>query len=153
MPLDAVETAGTIFSIILISIYLYIGLKICSKYFRVKHKLFLYMGFAWITLSMIWWSLVINNIMIIIDPNSWGLSREFYFFISGTPIALSPILFSLAITNLTFKKYRRFVLLPVISIGLIYEILGYIFVFTNNISILTTKTSPQGLSNNLIVVV
>ena len=131
MSLDAVEITSTIFSTILITVYIFIGFTIVSKYFKTKRRTFLYMGFSWISLSMIWWSTVINNIMIIVDPNSWGLTREVYFFISGTPIALSPILFSLAITNFTFKKYRRFILVTVISIGLIYEVLGYTFIFTN----------------------
>jgi len=131
MVLELTDVISGIFSVVLIIFYIIIGIIICSKYFKVKQKVFLYMGLAWFALSMIWWSSAINIFLYIIDPNSNGFPGAGFFILSGTPIFLAVILFAVPITDLTFKKYRRYLLPTIIIVEVTLMIVGYILLFIN----------------------
>jgi len=148
---DIFEFSSAIISLILIAIYVIIGITICSKYFKGKQRVFLSMGLGWILLSFIWLSFVINNFMILIDPNSWGLTVELIFIISGVPMGIAPLLIANAFTMISFEKNRRYILAFAISISLIYEICCVIFLFTNP-DLIGTKTVPLIFKNSLFSV-
>ena len=107
MALNNYQLISGILSIILVTIYIIIGLSIFLKYFKVKQRVFIYMGLAWITLSMLWWSSIIHMILLILNPNGSGLPLFYNFVIASFVTPLCVFLFAAAFTSLTFKKYKR----------------------------------------------
>jgi len=152
MPLDESDIISAIFSIILIVVYIIIGITICSKYFKIKQRTFLFMGLAWILLSMLWWSSVINAIILLIDPDGMGLSGEQYFFFTGVLLPLCIFFFVTALSDLTLKRFQRYFQILVIVIGGIFEFFSFYFLFTNPRMIII-KEAPVALSYQPFLVI
>ena len=149
-PFDlATEFASAIISLILIIVYIIIGLTIISNYFKGKQSVFLYMGLGWIFLSFIWLSFVINVFIILIDPNSPGLSIQLIVIISGFPIGISIPLMVIGFTLVSFEKRSKQIRGITIAIALIYEILEVFFLFFNT-DMLAKRTAPLIVKNSII---
>ena len=145
----ASEFTSAIISLFLIAVYIIIGLTIISKYFKGKQGVFLYIGLGWIFLSLIWLAFVINVFMILIDPNSWGLSIQLIIIISGFPIGIAIPLFVFGFTSVSFEKRGKQIRTITITIALIFEILEITFLFLNP-NMLTTKKEPLIAKNSII---
>ncbi len=147
MSLEQHNIISVIFSIILIIIYIVIGATISLKYFKIKQRTFLLMGLAWILLSMLWWSSVINVFLLIINPEGIGLSAEAYFIFSGILSPFCILFFVTAFTDLTLKKYQHYFQFLVILIGVIYYFVSFYFLITNP-RILIIKDEPIKVINS-----
>ena len=108
MPLNIIDILNAILSLILIITYIAIGSIISLKFYKTRQRTFLFMGFAWIGLSGLWWGSIINTIIFLIDPYSIGLSRGHFYLMMSIAITITFAFYVLAITDLTFKKYKRY---------------------------------------------
>ena len=141
MPFIIEDVYSAIFSLILIIIYIIIGLTIASKYFKIRQRTFLFVGIAWILLSMLWWSSVINVFLLLLDPNGIGLSAEGYFLFTGILQPVCHYLFITGFTDLIFKKYQKYFQVVVIIIGIVFYIVVFYFLFTD-VNFLIIKEDP-----------
>ena len=149
MSLDFENIVSAIFSLILIIVIILIGLIISLHYFRTKRRTFLLMGMAWVLLSMLWWSSVINVFLLIINPDGIGLTGEWYFFFTGVSLPICFFFFVTALTDLTFNKYQRYFQLLVIIIGVIYYVVSFSLIFTQP-RLIIIKDDAFGVKNSLL---
>ena len=130
MPLSDYQLISGVLSMILVAIYIIIGLSIFLKYFKVKQRVFIYMGLAWITLSILWWSSIVHVILLILNPNGSGLPLFYFFIIASFITPLCVFLFATAFTSLTFKKYKRHIQAYILILALSFWII-LIFYLSN----------------------
>ncbi|TXT60482.1 MAG: conserved membrane protein of unknown function [Promethearchaeota archaeon] len=115
---------GTLFTIfVLISILL--GLRIASRYFEKKDRVFLLVGFSWIFIVCPWYPSTIAFFNALITGASPGLSAEIYFILGNIFIPVALFLWLIALTDLLFPKKQ----ILIITLGIIYALAFYILFF------------------------
>jgi len=115
---------GILFTIFVFS-SIYLGLRIASKYFEQKRRVFLLVGFAWIFIVCPWYPSTIAFFNALITGASPGLPAEIYFILGNVFIPIALLLWLIALTDLLFPK-RQFL---IITLGIIYAIVFYVIFF------------------------
>jgi hypothetical protein len=109
-----------------------VGLKIISKYFKVKDKNFLFIGLIWIGIYHPWWSSSLSFLLVLFGGESLSLGLYFLFALSLTPFFL--ILWMLAFNDMVLQKYRNLSIILIAVITGLYEIyLIYNVIFDVNV--------------------
>lgn len=109
-----------------------VGLKIISKYFKVKDKNFLFIGLIWIGIYHPWWSSSLSFLLVLFGGESLSLGLYFLFALSLTPFFL--VLWMLAFTDMVLQKYRNLTIILIAVITGLYEIyLVYNVIFDVNV--------------------
>ncbi len=140
VPLDALISA--IFSLVLIVVFFAIGIKIMMKYRISKTRSLIFMGLAWIGLSLLWWSSFLTVFVVLVNISSNGLTPELYIFFTLFFIPFTGFFYITAITDLTIEKAQRYLQLFVIIFGGFCGILCVYLIFSGNTAILITKIDP-----------
>lgn len=111
----------------------FVGLKIAAKYYSIKKKEFLLVGFSWIGLSEPWWPSAFSFLLVIFTGK--GLSFEIYVILGNVGIPFFFSLYLIAFTELLYPKKTKIILLLIIIYGIIFEIIFFYLLFTNPIAI------------------
>ncbi|MFX1393498.1 MAG: hypothetical protein ACFFAH_07980 [Promethearchaeota archaeon] len=129
MVLEPLVILNGTFSIILVSIYALVGIRIALKYRENKEKIYLYFGLTWIGMVEAWYAGSISFIIALF--NDVGLPPEIYFIIGVGFYPIISVIWILAFTELLYKKQQKLLLIIFIIIGFIYEIIFYILLLTD----------------------
>ncbi len=129
MSLSPLDTLNGVFSLIFVAISLLIGFIILSRYFKYKEKIYLLVSITWILISEPWWPSTISFLIALI--NSVGLSPGIYFLVGNIFIPFAIVMWLLAFTEFLYSEKRKLILSIFAVIGIIFEILFFIFLFLN----------------------
>ncbi|UCC18936.1 MAG: hypothetical protein JSV62_12620 [Promethearchaeota archaeon] len=129
MALNPLDVLNGVFSLIFVVISLFVGLVILTRYFKYKEKIYFLVGSTYMLISSPWWPSCISFLVAI--SNGVGIPSQVYFLIGNvlTPIAI--VLWLLAFTEFLYTEKRKLFLLIFTIIGVIFEILFFIFLFLN----------------------
>ncbi|TXT60053.1 MAG: conserved membrane protein of unknown function [Promethearchaeota archaeon] len=139
MALELLEILNGIFSLIFVSVSIFIGIKIITKYFYFKRREFILMGVSWIGITSPWWGGSLSLIFSLILGE--GLSLQLYLLVTITSLPLTIFLYLTAITDLVGKEKQRLILGLIFIIGLIFDIF-YIFYSIADPNMLGVLESP-----------
>jgi glucan phosphoethanolaminetransferase (alkaline phosphatase superfamily) len=124
MVLTDIEMANGIAMIILDAISIALGIIIASRYRTYKNRVFLFVGFTWITLSCPWWPGAIS--FILVSLSMAPLTPEAYFILGNILIPIALITWLAAFTELSYpEKQKMIILLSIISSIIFYIIFFY----------------------------
>jgi len=137
MELENIEILNGILMIILCSISIYVGIKIISKYFKRKEKMYFYAGMFWILLVSPWYPGVLAFLKVLFIGE--GLTPEVYFSINGILIPIAITVWIVTFTEILYKeKQLLFVIIMILHLIVFYIIFFYLL-FTNIEMIGVTK--------------
>ncbi|TXT61958.1 MAG: conserved membrane protein of unknown function [Promethearchaeota archaeon] len=131
-----------VFSLIFVVVNLLVGARIISKYFELRNKVFIYIGFAWIGIAFPWLPEIFNLIFRLINLQANDLFLLILFAIVNL-IVIPPfvILWILALNKLTGIRdiFKKILLISAIILSVVFEL--FIFVFLSIDSPLVGKVS------------
>ncbi|MEJ2250500.1 MAG: hypothetical protein P8Y97_12715, partial [Candidatus Lokiarchaeota archaeon] len=104
-------------------------MRILLKYFEYRNLQLLLVGLVWIGLSTPWFPDSINFIWLIFFSNTIPLIVNLL--VGNLFIPIVGILWVKAFTDLIYNKSQKLLILIFVFIGVIYEILFFIFLFLN----------------------
>ena len=130
MALTPFETLTGSLSLTIVIISSIIGLKIVSKYFKLKQRQLLLVGLTWILLCEIWWSSAFSFLAALVTGE--GFTPEIYFTLGNLFVPIALLMWLTAFTDLlVYKKKQKLILLIAAITGLIYYIIFFYFIFTD----------------------
>ncbi len=148
MELTEIELFNGILSIIFVSISFAVGLRIVSKYIKIKQKILLFVGLTWIGLTSVWLAASISILSILITGK--GLSEAVYMAIGNAFLPVTGILWVYAVTELLYKKRQKQMLSLLAAYGSAFDIY-FLYFLATDISILGEVVGPVDARYNLIV--
>jgi hypothetical protein len=152
MVLELFEIVSGIFSIILVSIYLYLGLRITSRYFDLKQRVYLYIGLTWIFMAEPWYPSTVS--FIISWFNGEGLINfpRIFLVIGNLFLPVAIIAWMIAFSSLLYKEKKLLIVGSAITLSTIYEIIFVYFLIVDP-SFLGTMVSPVDSSYGLFMTI
>lgn len=140
MKLSPLDIINGIFGLLFIVISIILGIIIVLKYFKIKDKNFLLVGFTWIFLISGWYGTTASFIVALLTGGD-GLSLEMILLLNFVPLPIAVFLWSIAFTNFLYKE-KQLLILSIISIYLIiFYIVFFYYIFTD-INLVAEKISP-----------
>jgi len=132
MALSELTILSGVFSIIVVVIYTYVGLRIAAKYLELKQKVFLFVGITWIGLASPWWPSSVSFLLALIEGGN-GLqdTPEIYFMIGNVMIPLFLLLWMLALTDLIYQDKRKIIIILILIYGVAFEAVFFWLLFTD----------------------
>ncbi len=142
MALQGIEIINGIFSLILVTLFLIVGLRIAFRYVSLKDKLYLYVGIAWVLMAVPWYPST-TSFLVSLYNNGMGLQyMPSIFFGLGTVLLPVPIiLWFRALFELLKIEKQNLILIISALVALIYEIVLWFYLITDP-SIIGTIISP-----------
>jgi len=98
MGLTEVETLNGIFSLSIIIVYTILGIIICSRYFKYKNKIFLYVGILWIGLGEPWYGSALSFLYTLMTQNT--LPLQLYILAANIGVPFFLFIWIVALTQL-----------------------------------------------------
>jgi hypothetical protein len=129
MSLTPIDTLNGIFSLIFVAISFLVGIIILSRFFKYKERIYLLVGLTWIFISEPWWPSSISFLVAL--SNGIGIPSGFYFLIGNIFVPLAIVLWLLAFTEFQYTEKRKLILAIFAVIGIVFEILFFVFLFLN----------------------
>ena len=129
MELENIEILNGILMIILCSISIYVGIKIISKYFKRKEKMYFYAGMFWILLVSPWYPGVLAFLKVLFTGE--GLTPEVYFSINGILIPIAITVWIVTFTEILYKKKQLLFVSIMILYAIVFYIIFFYLLFTN----------------------
>ena len=129
MVLTAIDFLNGLFSLIFVSVTIIVGLKIASKYFKIKNRVFLLVGLGWAGICSAWYPSSISFLLVLITGK--GLEPAMYFFVGNVILHFSITLYLIGITDMIYKEKQKYILGFFIIVGIIYNIYFYYYLFTD----------------------
>lgn len=129
MSLSLIDTVNGIFSLVFILISFLVGIIILSRYFKYKERIYFLVGLTWIFISEPWWPSSVSFIVAL--SNGIGITSGVYFLIGNIFVPLAIVLWLLAFTEFLYTEKRKLILTIFALIGIIFEILFFVFLFLN----------------------
>ena len=132
MTLSSIDLLNGLFSLILIIIFFIVGLRIASKYFKVKQRVYLFIGFAWLGISSPWWPSCVS-FLIAISTGTDGLMDypEIYFLIGNVIPPIFSIIWVAGFTELVYPKKQKAFVIIAILIEMLFQVFFIYFLITN----------------------
>ncbi|MFW9824328.1 MAG: hypothetical protein ACFFE4_15400 [Candidatus Thorarchaeota archaeon] len=150
MALNPVDIINGIFSFIFVIISLVVGLLILLRYFRYKEKIYFLVGATWILISEPWWPSSLSFLISL--SNGVGLPPTIYFLIGNVLVPLAIALWLLSFTEFLFTEQRKLILLIFSIIGLIFEVIFFMFLFINP-DLIGNLNPPVDVSYNFFIMI
>jgi len=119
--LEYLEQVNSIFTLIFVIISILLGVRILLKYFSLKRKELLTIGFAWIFLTSAWWG-GIYAFMSISFFNQQP-STYIFLFLSNIFVPLALICWIFSLVHIFYQEKEKTIITIVILIYLSYDIL------------------------------
>ncbi|TFG23905.1 MAG: hypothetical protein EU532_13040 [Promethearchaeota archaeon] len=129
MALDTEVIINGLFSILLITVFVIVGLKILLKYRIYKQNIFILTGFAWIGISEPWWPSAIGFIIALY--NNTGLPIKIYLILNNAFLPIFLFCWIMAIGKITEIKKRKLLLVLYALIASIIESIMLYYLFTD----------------------
>jgi hypothetical protein len=129
MALNPLDFLNGVFSLIFVAISLFVGLVILTRYMKYKEKIYFYVGATWLFISSPWWPSCVSFVVAI--SNGIGIAPQVYFLIGNVLTPFAIVLWLLAFTEFLYTEKRKLILLIFTIIGVIFEVLFFIFLFLN----------------------
>ncbi|TFG04058.1 MAG: hypothetical protein EU539_11650 [Promethearchaeota archaeon] len=139
MQLEPVEVLQVTFSMIFVIISFILGILLISKYFKYKRLNLLLVGVTWIGITTPWLSGTISFPMMVFLGTSLSVEIRFIIGIAIVPLVLLIWLF--VFTDLVYTEKRKVILAIYGLIVAIFEIIFFIFLFTDT-ALIGTYTGP-----------
>ncbi len=153
MALDTITIVSGVFSILFVAISSYVGLRIAYKYVKMKQKVFLCVGFAWVGIVSPWWPSSLSFIIALFNGGEGLLNApEIYFIVGNVMIPLFVLLWMIAYTELLAKKQQKIILLLIIVYGVVFELIFWILLLTDSTAIGVLK-GPVDVDYESIILV
>ncbi|TFF63391.1 MAG: hypothetical protein EU521_01955 [Promethearchaeota archaeon] len=127
--LQPFDIVNSILQTIFIATTILIGLKIASKYFQYKDRVYLMVGFAWIGLAEPWLGSVSNFFFTLITGEMFNV--VVYLLIGITFIPLSLFFWFIAMTDLLYENRQKIILYVIAIYGVLFETYFLYFIFTD----------------------
>lgn len=151
MALEALDFANGIFSVILVIIFIFVGLRIALRYFKIKEKTYLFVGLCWILIGESWYPSSTSFIIALFNDGLGLISFPEIYFIIGTSLLPFTLTFWLiAFTELMYKQKQRIIIMISTIGGILFEIFLFYFLLTNP-SIIGTLESPVDANYGLFI--
>ena len=124
MTLSNIDFLNGLFTLIFIIISFIVGLKIALKYFKIKNRVYIFIGIGWLGLSSPWWPSCVS-FLIAISTGTDGLMDypEIYFLIGNVIPPIFLVIWVMGFTELVYPKKQK----PFVIIFILIEILFQIF--------------------------
>mgnify|MGYP006279545135 CR=1 FL=1 len=116
------------FSIIFVSISTIVGLLIITRYLKEKDITVLYMGLAIIFIACPWWPSSVSFIVGVATGGT-GLPEPIYILLGNSTVPIFHLLFTASLFELKFKKYKKYALVIIIAIDIVFEIALFLLVW------------------------
>lgn len=133
MALETIDIINGILIIFILTISLYVGLRIISVYFKNKEKVYLFSGLLLIGIVSPWFPHTTSFILVLTTGK--GLAAELYFTIGIIFIPVAIICWLYAFTELCYKELQKIILVIYSIYAVLFYILFFIALFTNPILI------------------
>ncbi|MFX1329068.1 MAG: hypothetical protein ACFE91_13155 [Promethearchaeota archaeon] len=150
MALNPLDILNGVFSLVFVVISLFVGFVILSKYFKYKERIYLMVGATWIFISEPWWPSCISFLVAI--RNGVGIPLEVYFLIGNIFVPLAITLWLLAFTEFLYSEKRKLILLIFTISGIVFEILFFIFLFSDP-SLIGELNGPVDVNYNSFIMI
>jgi len=129
MALTPFETLTGSLSLTIVIISSIIGLKIVSKYFKLKQRQLLLVGLTWILLCEIWWSSAFSFLVALFTGEA--LSEEVYFSLGNFLVPVALLIWLTAFTDFMYQKKKKIILSITGITGVLYYIVFFYFIFVD----------------------
>ena len=148
MALNPLIILVGIFAIVLVSIFIIVGITIALKYREKKDKIYIYFGLTWIGMVEAWYATSISFLVYLV--NGKGLPPEIFFIIAVGFYPIISIFWIIAFTELLYKKWQKPLVIIYIILGIIYEIIFYIWLFTDH-SLIAVLNNPVDAKYGMLI--
>ncbi|MEJ2279760.1 MAG: hypothetical protein P8Y70_18755 [Candidatus Lokiarchaeota archaeon] len=108
----------------LCSISITLGIKIVSRYFELKNRIYLFVGFTWIFLTSPWYPGAISFIYALFTKNA--LPESIYFIIGNIFIPIALFLWITAFTDLIYENHQKLIQTIFLIFGVIFYIVFFV---------------------------
>lgn len=146
MVLELLEMANGIFSIILVSVFTLVGIRIMLIYRRQKSRVYLFVGFTLMGLGSPWYSSSASFIISFFN-NDQGLTNlpVIYFLLAIPILPIITLSWTMGFTEILYKERQKLFRNIFIIIAILLEIWLVIFMIIdpNGILILTTPVNAD----------
>lgn len=146
MVLELLEIANGIFSIILVSVFTLVGIRIMLIYRRQKSRVYLFVGFTLMGLGSPWYSSSASYIISFFN-NDQGLTNlpVIYFLLAIPILPIITLSWTMGFTEILYKERQKLFRNIFIIIAILLEIWLVIFMIIdpNGILILTTPVNAD----------
>ncbi len=124
-----IEFVNGLFSLIIVIIYVSVGVRITLKYWKLKDRIYLFVGLTWILIIEPWYPSAVSFLLLLTIGE--GLSAELFFIIGNVLLPLTTIFWFTAITEILYKEKQKMFILIFGLIGLLFEVFFFYFLFTD----------------------
>ncbi|TXT54739.1 MAG: conserved membrane protein of unknown function [Promethearchaeota archaeon] len=153
MALGSIEIINGIFTLIMVAIYLYLGLRIASRYFELDQSIYLYIGLTWILIAEPWYPSTLSFIISWFNNGEGLINFPMVFLTIGNVLLPLPLIaWMMAFTKMLYKEKQKIVIILFVILAIIYEILFFSFLFIDY-TLLGTMVSPVDSSYGLFMTV
>ena len=123
MAIEPLTLVNGISCIIYSGICAIVGLKIASRYFKFRNKVFLFMGISWALVASVFWPASLSILLYL--TTGQGLSLQMFLLIGHWETSWLIVLITAAYTEIKFKAKQKILIL----ITVIHAILMNIYLF------------------------
>ncbi|TFF90567.1 MAG: hypothetical protein EU548_02360 [Promethearchaeota archaeon] len=127
MTLTPDQYLNGFYSLLVVVLFTFVGIKIALKYRINNEKTYIYVGLTWIGVVEAYYAVSISYVFAIF--NGVGIPAEIYFLIGVSFYPLSTIFWITAFTQLLIPERKRIFQLIFICIGVTFEVLFFILFF------------------------
>ncbi|MFX0070372.1 MAG: hypothetical protein ACFFAO_04700 [Candidatus Hermodarchaeota archaeon] len=133
MALELLKFFHGVFIFIFVLITLIVGLIILLKYFTYQHKLYIYVGIAWMGMAVPWLpdAIVFLVLAFNIPISAWYINAEWYFILGTGFIPFFIICWLVAMRDLIYPKQGIKIIIVNFIIGILYEVCFFYLLFTD----------------------
>ena len=129
MELTLIQFLTGLFSLILTSVSIYLGLYIASRYRKHNNKILLYVGLSWCGLFNGWWPSAFNFILIL--TTGTAMSEVPFFILGNILIPLWLLLWIMGVTELLYKEKQKIIMICFIIFGIVFDGVFLYYIFTD----------------------
>jgi len=129
MSLPLVDILNGCFSLIFVCVSVVIGLKIASKFFEIKQRMFILVGLGWAGICSPWWPSSISFACYLLTGK--GLEPYIYFFIGNAFLHIFITLYLIGLTDMIFHNYQKLIVSIFVAVGVVFEIYFLYYLFTD----------------------
>ena len=125
--MDIVDILQGSLSLIFVIISFIIGVTIISKYGKNKNRLYILVGFTWLTLSTLWLPEAGSFLMSLVIQQT--LAIEWYFILGNVFVPVALICWITAYTNMVNKEKQKIAVTLILIFSIVFEGLFFYYFF------------------------
>jgi len=150
MALSPTIYLNGVFSLLIVTVYLIVGISILAKFKKRQNKFYILTGIAWIGISEPWWPSSISFIVALF--NETGLNVQTYLIINNNFLPIFLLLWILVVTNLVNIKHKNLIII-LYSVSAVFLEFLVIFYLITDIALVGILLSPVDLDFGIITTI